>query len=166
MKKTSWFLYFPSTINTMERWLIKKAHDGWKLIDKRGWKFVFAKCSPYEAKFFSYSGFDSSRGFSYDYLASKNIYSKSKSIINKSNLEVFEVDLNKIDNGFKILVLLRNKYYLKHYLYLSIMNFFCVLVMLFIVNVCWIILFFLIPLAYSLASAMILFCEIKKTKKT
>ena len=107
--------YTPAMVNSLERWLSLKASDGWRLEEVHGWSFVFRKCKPYQTKYFSYTGFGTNIGISHDYWASKRRYSRNQSIVNKANLEVYEVDLEKVDVGFRQLVLLRNKFYLKHY---------------------------------------------------
>lgn len=114
--KKCYYPHIPAMINLLERWLCKKAFDGWRLEEAHGWKFIFRKCKPYTTRYFSYSGFGTSNGISNEFWISKRRYSYTKSTItNKSNLIIYEVDIRKIDSEFNHIVLLRNKFYLKHY---------------------------------------------------
>lgn len=110
------FPFFPAATIFLERWLTEKAADGWRLAEVHGWNFVFRKCTPYAAKYFSYVGFGTSKGICFDYLASQKRYAHNHSVINTSNLNVYEVDPKKIDSTFRHYVSLRNKFYFKHYL--------------------------------------------------
>ncbi|MBQ2758658.1 MAG: DUF2812 domain-containing protein [Clostridia bacterium] len=115
-RKEFYYLYTPAMINSMERWLIKKAADGWRLEEVHGCKFVFRKCQPYETVYAAYSGFGTEHGVASDYWISNKRYSSKTSVLNKSAGKVFEADINKIDSQFKYFILIRNKYYLKHYI--------------------------------------------------
>lgn len=110
--------YTPATINSLEIWLRKKASVGWRLERVHGWIFVFRRCKPYNTRFIGYSSFGTSIGISNDYCASKNRYARNKSTINKSYFPIYEVDINKIDSGLDCFVLMRDKFFLKHYLML------------------------------------------------
>lgn len=116
-RKVFFHPYIPATVNQVERWLTEVAYDGWKLIDKKGWMFYFIKSKKKERQFFMYSGFDLTPGIAYDYLRAKDIYakSKSKSKIYQRTFDIFEVDTERIDDGFYQYRRLRNQYYRKHY---------------------------------------------------
>ena len=113
--KVFFYLYIPATINHLERWLIKKASDGWCLKAKHGWIFVFQKSKPHITRFCYYSGFGTNMGISNDYCTVKKKYSRRNATINKSNSTICEIDVLKIDSDYFHFVSLRNKYYLKHY---------------------------------------------------
>ena len=115
-KQEFYYLYTPAMINSMERWLIKKAADGWRLEEVHGCKFVFRKCQPYETVYVAYSGFGRGCGVASDYWMSNKLYSSKTSALSKSAGKVFEADINKIDSQFKYFILIRNKYYRKHYI--------------------------------------------------
>jgi hypothetical protein len=102
-------------VNILERWLSKKALNGWRLEKVYGWIFVFRKCTPYKTRFFAYNNIGTSKGIDSDYALSKRLYARKKSPINKQNNDIFEVDVDKIDRFFEATVLLRNKFYLKRY---------------------------------------------------
>ena len=161
--------YVPALINSVERWLTQKAFNGWRLEAVHGWKFVFRKCTPYTTRFFSYSGFGTSMGISYDYLASKQRYSNSKSTINKSVSIIYEVDVEKIDNDFNSFVLLRNKYYLKHYIGLLLFSIIhtSIAISLMFINLSLVMFLVLgiILLVYSSFSVFVLAREIKKNDR-
>ncbi len=114
--RSFFYPYIPAMINYLERWLSEKASDGWRLEAVHGWSFVFRKCSPYTAKFISYSGFGTNMGISNDYFALIKRYSRRKATINKPDSAICEVDIQKIDLDYTYFVSLRNKFYLKHYL--------------------------------------------------
>lgn len=158
--------YIPAMINFLERWLSKKASSGWKLEEIHGWIFIFRKCKPYTAKFFSYSGFGTSNGISNEFWASKDRYSCKKSSINKLNSIIYEVDLQKIDSDFNNFVLLRNKFYLKHYFALLIFSIVYTALAIGLILIDSILSFFLIfglaLLLYSLFSVFILVCELEQ----
>ena len=117
------FLFLPVELNRLERYLADKAKKGWQLIAKRGFIFTFKMTTPKPRQYFSYFGFDASRGFSYDYLSAKEKYEVRKSEINKFTVGIFEVDSEKIDCHYNLTKYLRNKYYFSHYLWLSIITF-------------------------------------------
>lgn len=158
--------YVPAMVNFLERWLSQKASDGWRLVELHGWKFIFRKCEPYSARFFSYSGFGTSNGISNEYWASKYRYSCSKSTISKLNSAIYEVDIRKIDSGFNHLVLLRNKFYLKHYfallLFALVYTAFAIRLMLINSILTFFLVFGIILLMYSLFSVFILTREVKQ----
>ena len=158
--------YTPAMINFVERWLCKKAADGWRLEKVYGWKFVFRKCRPYVTRYFSYSGFGTSSGISNEYWASKLNYACKKSVLNKMNTIIYEVDFRKINTDFNYLVFLRNKFYLKHYfaLLLFAIVYVALAIKLLLVNylfACFL-MFGSILLVYSLFSVVILICEVRQ----
>lgn len=99
----------------LERWLSKNALSGLRLQSVNGWKFTFISSAPKERRYFCYSNFGNEKGITYDYLRAKELYSLRSSDLNKSELGIFEVDLQKIDEKFNWYVKLRNRYYLNHY---------------------------------------------------
>ena len=173
MKQTDvisvFYPYVPALINSLERWLSQKASNGWKLEAVHGWKFVFRKCTPYTTRFFSYSGFGTSIGISYDYWVSKQRYSHSKSAINKSVSIIYEVDIRKIDNDFNSFVFLRNKYYLKHYVGLLLFSIIYTAIAIGLMFIDFSLAMFLvlgiILLVYSSFSVFVLAREIKRTNQ-
>ena len=157
--------YIPATVNFMENWLTKKAADGWKLEEVYGWKFVFRRCKPYVTKYFSYSTFGTNMGISNDYWISKKQYSLSNSTLNKLNLQIYEVDVRKIDKHFAHLVLFRNKFYLKHYFALLLFALINIMLMIGFIKIHTAFIFFLIfeilLLSYSIFAVIILISEIR-----
>ena len=150
-------------VNSLERWLVEKASEGLRLEEAHGWKFIFRKCNPYKASFFSCSHFGTSNGILNEYWNSKHRYSCKKSTLNKSNSILYEVDIRKIDSQFKYFVLLRNKFYLKHYLSMLLFAICYVVLALILISINFILAFFLafgiILLGYSLFSVFILIRE-------
>ena len=112
--------YVPAMSNTVERWLKQRTVEGWRLVENNQWRFTFIKCAPYESEYFMYSGFGKSAGLSFDYHMVKMKYGKAKSKINKEHSPICEVDIIKIDMDYTTYKKLRNKYYIKHYLALSL----------------------------------------------
>ncbi len=158
--------YIPAMVNDLERWLTKMAADGWRLEDVRGWKFSFRKCKPYTARFCSYSGFGTSYGISNDYLMSKELYSRKKSVINKSTSIIYEVDIEKIDSNYIHFFRLRNKFYLKHYLALLLFSLVCTALVGALMQkndgLAAFLALGIIPLVYVLLSVIILAREVRK----
>ena len=107
--------YFPFGIIRLEKWLSKMALSGLKLQSVNGWNFIFISSEPKERKYFCYSGFAKEKGISYDYFRAKELYSVRKSPLNKSTYDVFEVDLQRIDEKYDRYVEQRNRYYKNHY---------------------------------------------------
>ena len=112
----------PAMVNEVELWLENKTKQGWRLINKKFWVFRFVRCKPYVSKYFIYKGFDSSEGISFDYHMARKKYGKAKSLLNKENLPIFEVDVNKIDPTYCEYINLRNQFYTKHYLKLLFLS--------------------------------------------
>lgn len=121
-KKTIIHPYVPAMINRIEIWLTVMALNGWTVIDFSGWKFTFEEKAPKKIEYFMYSGFDASRGFSYNYYRAKEQYGNNKAKINKSNTGVFEIDTTKKDNNFNKIRVVRNTYYKTHYVKLLIIS--------------------------------------------
>lgn len=160
--------YIPAMIILLEHWLAERATEGWQLINVQGFKFTFQSCQPYTAKFFAYSGFDSSKGISADYWMSKTRYARKDTQLNKGSLPIYEVDQQKIDADFSSYVRLRDKYYLKHYRLLCLFSLICILlsIVLFIINRALILFafFWVFVLLYSCISIVILSLGIKQQK--
>lgn len=133
MRKTMLHPYTPAMVNYVEKWLTKMSLDGWKLVDKKGWQFCFVRSRKEARHYFIYSGFDASKGISYDFYRAKDIYAKSKADINKRLYDVtqinkrvydiFEVAPCKIDRQFYDYRIMRNRYYRNHYVKLAIFSF-------------------------------------------
>ena len=98
------------------------AKSGWLLVGLNGWLFEFEGVKSCDKKFFIYSGFDASRGISFDYYLAKEKYSKKSSRLNKKSSWVFEVDSLKIDEQFFQYLNLRNSYYMNFYIKLLLFN--------------------------------------------
>lgn len=152
--------YIPAMVQQVEKWLEKMSQDGWKLEDKKGWIFYFIKCKKHNKKYFMYSGFDSSIGWSYDYYRAKEKYSNSQSALFKQTYQIFEIDPKKIDDDYIQYRMSRNKFYKKHYIKLA---FFCItfilltLIVSFYSPLFWIVsLPFVLDLIYAIVSIIIL----------
>ena len=160
--------YTPAMINHVEKWLSKKASEGLRLEEVHGWKFTFRKCKPYITRYFSYSGFGTSMGISSEYLQSKHRYALRRSSLNKSSFEIYEVDINRIDTDYGYSVLLRNKYYLRHYLGLLVFALVCTAIAIWLTLINRILAYILICecilLAYSLFSVVVLTRAIRGSK--
>ncbi len=115
--------YLPAQINSIEKWLSRQTECGWELVAFNGWSFQFINCKPHSSKYFMYSGFGNSSGWSYSYLRAKDKYKKRGAKINKSANEVFEVDLNRIDESFGDCKKSRNRFYRNHYIKLVLFSF-------------------------------------------
>ena len=111
---------FPAKVIDTENWLKAQAKSGWRLTKKSGDYFTFRKCTPYEAEFFMYSGFNAHEAISFDYHMARKLYHKSSSEINKTSLEIFEADTTKLDEKYWDYKDLRNAYYKRHYKSMSI----------------------------------------------
>lgn len=122
MKRIVIHPFIPAMVNIVERWLSRLSSQGLILVDIKGWVFVFEKKPANETEYFIYNGFDASKGFSDDFFRAKECYAKKKSKLNKLNRSIFEVDTTKIDEGFLLLLEMRNQYYKNHYLILFIMS--------------------------------------------
>lgn len=118
--------YIPAMVNRTERWLKQKSNEGWRPIEFNRIFVTFRKCSPYNGEFLIYSGFDASKGLSFDYNTTKTKYQKATSKINKLIRTVFEADPTKLDSEYFRFKKMRNAYYLKHYALLSVFSFFAV----------------------------------------
>lgn len=166
--KSFCFPNIPSLVNLTERWLRKKALDGWRLEHAYRWKFTFRKCHPYETIYFMYSSLDKSNGISNSYYRAKSKYSRKNSILNKTNFRIFEVDTNKIDSDFLYYIMIRNQYYLKHYFTLFVISLLSTTVMFGIVKYGLIVKLMVMIgtffVSYSLISVLMLVIEIKNTK--
>lgn len=114
--------YIPAMVNQVEKWLTEMSCDGWQLVHKDRWKFYFIKSKKQERQYFIYSGFDASRGISYEYYSAKELYAKSGIEINKQSYDIFEVDPSKIDSKFYGYRMMRNKYYKNHYIKLAVFS--------------------------------------------
>lgn len=112
----------PAMVNEVELWLENKTKQGWRLINKKFWVFRFISCKPYVSKYFIYKGFDSGKGISFDYHMAREKYGKAKSLLNKENMPIFEVDVNKLDATYCEYINLRNQFYTKHYLKLLLLS--------------------------------------------
>ena len=118
MKKTVYRPFLPAMVNETEEWLTRKSAQGLELVYMNGWKFVFKTSNKNEEnEYFIYSGFDGSKGFSYEFYRAKEKYAK-KSELKKANCSAFSIDPKKRDDDFENYRFLRNKYYKKHYLLL------------------------------------------------
>lgn len=150
----------PAMVNYSERWLRQKASAGWKLIHNDRCRFVFRRCEPYDGHFLMYSGFDKSKGLSYDYYRIRENYKKSKSEINKQQSDIFEADAAKIDSDYWGFIRTRNKYYLRHYEKLCLFSGLNSVIALCVALVdirSWFISFvFIVPFMYSLISLLLL----------
>ncbi len=165
----AFYPYVPATANFMEKWLTKKAAAGWKLEDVHGWKFVFRRCKPYVGKYFSNATFGRNKGIYNDYWISKKLYSRSNSTLNKLNLQIYEVDVKKIDQKFTHMILFRNKFYLKHYFSLflfALINIILTIGLTKVHNCFYLFLMFeMVLLVYSIFAVIILICKIKSSLK-
>ena len=122
---------FHFLVNINENWLHQMAEKGWLLVGLKGWLFEFECIKPANKKFFIYSGFDASKGISFDYHSAKVKYAKSSSILNKKDLCVFEVDLKKEDEEFLYYLRSRNRYYMRFYVKQFIFSLFLTLISVF-----------------------------------
>lgn len=152
--------HIPASVNGTEQWLQNKASDGLRLIQYNHWIFTFQKCRPYHGRYFIYSGFDKSKGFSYDYFRAKKKYQKAKSKLNQTPTTVFEVDINKIDSDYYGYIRTRNKFYFLHYTRLFLFSSFCVIIslclVLYEIHTWFLLLLCFVPFIYSLISLVVL----------
>ncbi len=150
----------PAMVNEVEYWLENKAKQGWRLINKKLWVFRFVNCRPYASKYFIYNGFDASKGLSFDFHMAKKKFGKAKTLLNKGNLSVFEVDINKVDQSYCEYKNLRNQFYTAHYLKLLFASIFflAAAIVLTAINSLLIILVvvWIVPLLYAIGSLLIL----------
>ena len=114
--KQTIYPFVPARVNQLEKWLSYQAANGWKLEQKKGWKFTFRKCRPYTTKYFCYASLDRSFGITTEYLISKRRYERAQTSIKESDISIYEVDISKMDEDFSRFVSLRNKEYLTLYL--------------------------------------------------
>ena len=114
--------YFHPYIRAMtpmvERWLCKKAAEGWKLFEKSGWSFTFLPAREQRREYFMYSSFGVERGLSYDFFRAKDRYAKAKSHINQTSNSIFEADPEKTDDEYYKYKADRDRYYRRNYLFL------------------------------------------------
>lgn len=127
-----WHPYFPCGIVGLEVWLSKMARSGLKLQSVKGWKFTFIPALPKKRIYFYYSSFGREKGISYDYYHAKELYALKKSVLNKNNFKLFEVDTLKLDEKYNQYIQLRNRYYKNHYCKSLI---FWVVILLFIITI-------------------------------
>lgn len=150
----------PAMVNFTERWLRQKAFDGWKLIHNNRCRFVFRRCKPYDGHFLMYSGFDKSKGLSYDYYRIRENYKKSKSEINNQQSYIFEADAAKIDSDYWGFIRTRNKFYLSHYkklcLFSGLISIIVLCVALVDIRSWFISIVAMVPFLYSLLSLILL----------
>ena len=122
MKKTVYRPFLPAMVNETEEWLTRMSAQGLELVYMNRWKFVFELSNKNkENEYFVYSGFDASKGFSYEFYRAKEKYAK-KSELKKANCSAFSVDPKKRDDEFEIYRNLRDKYYKRHYLLLLLIT--------------------------------------------
>ena len=106
--------FTPATVIRVEKWLSMMSEKGWRLTSQKGFKFTFISCAPVHREYFIYTGFDSSRGISFDYFMAREKYAIRGNSI-KSN-SIFEVNTHLKDEVFEQYVALRNSYYRRHYI--------------------------------------------------
>lgn len=104
-----------------EKWLKDMAKSGWKLTQKNGSSFYFRKCNPYDTDYFIYEAFNANKGIYFDYYMAKKLYAKANAEINIRSFEIFEADINKIDDKYYEYKALRNTYYKEHYASMSLL---------------------------------------------
>lgn len=152
--------YIPAMVNEVELWLENKSKQGWRLINKKFWMFRFVNCKPYASKYFIYNGFGASKGLSFDFYMAKKKFGKAKTILNKGNLSVFEVEINRIDRSYWEYKNLRNKFYTAHYLKLLFASilFLATAIVLAAINPLLIIfvVIWIVPFLYAIGSLLIL----------
>ena len=159
------FLYIPAMTDLFERWLCKKALEGWRLEEIHGKQFFFRKCLPYATDYLSYTFFGNWSPFGQDFFAAKMQYSSKKSKLNKNKsvLTVFEVDKDKVDLQFYSLKIKRDLLYIKHYLGLLMYSIVQSLLSIYLAMENDVFLFFVVVsglmIAYSLLSIAILAFE-------
>ena len=90
----------PALCNRTEKWLKKLAASGWRLEKMSRWNFEFRKCSPYDTEFFFYENFPKEKGLQLTFWNLKKRYGNKKHRINKELSDVFEADMNKVDEVF------------------------------------------------------------------
>ena len=166
-KKIVFHPYIPAMINHVEKWLTDMSDKGWKLVRKDGWKFYFIKSFKQERRYFMYTGFDASKGFSHEYYRAQKKFAKSGTEINKRTDGVFEVDPCKMDDDFHFYRMIRNKYYRKHYIKLALFSSFFVALSLAISIYNFYFLFvigipYLIMFIYAFVSILMICCSEKQ----
>lgn len=162
-----------ATVNRTEAWLKQQAKDGWKLIDLNGWSFVFRKCTPSDREYLMYSSFRTEKGLWDGYHMINKLYGKApgKSEINKKTKGIFEADITKLDKGYFQFVKMRNSYYLKTYIGVTVLLVFFLLIILVAAlfgnnyNILYLLLLELPMLIYYAISSFILAKDINKLKK-
>lgn len=155
--------FIPSMANKVEKWLEEMAIKGWELVRFSGWRFFFKKSKPQKRIYLISLHFDKSKGISYDYYRVKELYGKSKAIINKAYCEIFEADESKIDYNFYLFKRIRNKYYKKHYLKLSIFSFVSILLSLHFWRYIFLLLTTIIPSLFAFVYSIVSLFIILKT---
>ena len=109
-------------VNQTETWLARKSAQGLRLETNKGWTFSFRRCRPYQARYFMYSAFNSSREIHFDYHMAKIKYAKADSPLNHSSDEIFEMDPLKVDEEFISYKRHRNHFYKRHYVMLLLIS--------------------------------------------
>ena len=141
-------------VNTIEKRMKREASLGWRLIKQERWSFTFIKCKPFDADYFMFNNPSRRVDRGGDYHNIQYIYglSNSKSLLNKSNCDLIEIDINTINDMYYVSKKSGNRYYLKHY----VISFVTFLVFL----VASLLLFGIIDSVFStiISSALILCC--------
>ena len=161
-RKKCFHPYIRAMTPMVERWLCKKAAEGWKLYEKNGWMFTFLSAKGQERDYFIYSSFGLEKGLSYDYFRAKDRYAKAKSHINQTNNGIFEANPVKIDGAYYKYKADRDRYYRRNYLWQLLPVILFVLVLSFICSitnnafVLCLLLMFVLLLGYDVLSLLLL----------
>ena len=114
------YMYIPANINRLELWLKNKASEGYRLVKMSGWRFWFEKSKAREREYFICHNFDNGKGIEYDFLMAKKKYGIKKTMLWENAAIFFEANPQRTDDEYLRTKRLRNHYYQKHYLGLSI----------------------------------------------
>lgn len=157
----------PGFINIIEKILSEESLNGWKLISKSCWDFVFEKSNPKEREYILYSKFDCSKGIDYHFLSVKDKFCVKNSKVNDC-CNVFEVDTSKKNIELTMFIQARNRYYKKRYIVLTIFFVVCLVLSILLTyhtNLCYIPFVVLFLLIYNIISLFVLCVTEKKCVK-
>ena len=159
-------------IPALEKWLETQTASGNKLICIKGFRFTFEKSKEKKRKYFMYKSplFLKQDTFLNEFNTAKQRYALRKSMINKAECDIFEIDQAKVDHSFKFYFFSRTRHYMQYYrttffVSLAFLLFFVILAWL-INNIFLVLGFaFVLPMFYSSLSLVILRCQLAHLKK-
>ena len=112
-------------LEQIEAWLKKQSLNGYMLVDLKGWSFSFVECSPRQREYFLYVSpfLEKNDRFLAEFYFIRNLYYLRKSLLNKKrNLNIFEADISKLDQGYFVTRKTRTKHYLKYHIKLLLLK--------------------------------------------